>query len=40
MNVGDRAPAVNLLRTDGSEVSVRELTGGRPAVLYFLRHYG
>jgi peroxiredoxin len=38
--VGSPAPDVRLLRTDGRAATLRELAGGEPAVLFFLRHYG
>ena len=38
--VGEPAPKLPLLRTDGTEVGVEELVGGRPTVLVFVRHYG
>jgi len=38
--VGAPAPAITLLRTDGSEAALGELIGDRPTVLLFLRHYG
>jgi peroxiredoxin len=38
--VGAPAPDVELLRTDGSGATLRELAAGQPAVLFFLRHYG
>lgn len=40
LEVGEAVPALTLLRTDGSEVGLDELTAGRPAVLHFVRHYG
>lgn len=35
----ERAPDISLLRTDGKTVKLYELIDGRPAVLFFLRHY-
>jgi peroxiredoxin len=40
MRIGERAPNVAFLRTDGERASLRELVGGKPTVLFFLRHYG
>ena len=40
VEVGAPAPDVRFLQTDGRGVSVRELGGGQPVVLFFLRHYG
>jgi len=40
MRVGQSAPNVPLLRTDGTQASLQALVGGKPTVLFFLRHYG
>jgi len=40
LNVGDRAPDVELLRTDGQSVRLSDFWARGPAVLVFLRHYG
>jgi hypothetical protein len=40
VRVGERAPNTPFLRTDGKQASLTELVGGKPTVLFFLRHYG
>ncbi len=38
--IGEPAPNITLLRTDGTQARLRELAPGRPTVLHFVRHYG
>ena len=40
MKAGERAPKVSFLRTDGTQAPLQDLVGGKPTVLFFLRHYG
>ncbi|HJQ83387.1 MAG TPA: hypothetical protein VKA21_04880 [Candidatus Binatia bacterium] len=40
VEIGVPVPDVTLLRVDGSRATLRELAGGAPLVLFFLRHYG
>jgi peroxiredoxin len=40
VQAGARAPVVTLLDTEGAELSLPDLTAGKPTVLFFLRHYG
>jgi len=40
MKVGQRAPNAAFLSADGKQASLADLVGGKPTVLFFLRHYG
>ena len=37
---GSPAPDIRLLDGEGHAATLRELAGGAPTVLFFLRHYG
>jgi peroxiredoxin len=38
--LGEPAPDITLLHTDGRPARLRELARGRPSVFHFVRHYG
>jgi peroxiredoxin len=40
VKVGDAAPDVDVLDTDGRELSLSSFWAHRPAVLVLLRHFG
>lgn len=40
LRVGDRAPEVGVLETDGREVPLSTYWRDAPAILGFLRHFG